>query len=59
MSLVGISIEYRIDLHIFIRKFMTAVRYRIYVLDPSVRLYAASVSPAVVLSKNVETVHME
>ncbi|GFW93907.1 transposable element Tcb1 transposase [Trichonephila clavipes] len=49
MVWAGISLGYRIDLHIFKRGSVTAVRYRDDVLESIVRLYAAAVSPTFVL----------
>ncbi|GFS89520.1 transposable element Tcb1 transposase [Trichonephila clavipes] len=48
-SMVTASIGYCIDLHIFKRGSVTAVRYRDEVLEPIVRLYAAAVGPTFVL----------
>ncbi|GFT32417.1 transposable element Tcb1 transposase [Trichonephila clavipes] len=45
----GVSLGYSIDLHIFKRGSVTAVRYRDEVLEPIVRLYAAAVGPSFVL----------
>ncbi|GFS92780.1 transposable element Tcb1 transposase [Trichonephila clavipes] len=50
MVWAGISLEYRIDLHIFKRGSVTAVRYRDEDLEPIVRLYVAVVGPTFVLS---------
>ncbi|GFU80761.1 transposable element Tc3 transposase [Trichonephila clavipes] len=44
-----ISLGYRIDLHIFKRGSVTAVRYRDEVLEPIQRLYAEAVCPTFVL----------
>ncbi|GFV08051.1 transposable element Tcb1 transposase [Trichonephila clavipes] len=49
MVWAGISLGYRTDLHIFKRGSVTAVRYRDEVLEPIVRLYAASVGTTFVL----------
>ncbi|GFT38948.1 transposable element Tcb1 transposase [Trichonephila clavipes] len=45
----GISLEYRTDQHIFKRGSVTAVRYRDEVLEPIVRLCAATDGPTFVL----------
>ena len=44
MVWAGISLGYHIDLHIFKRGFVTAVRYRDEVLETIVRLYAATLA---------------
>ncbi|GFV34045.1 transposable element Tcb1 transposase [Trichonephila clavipes] len=49
MVWAGISLGYRTDLKIFKRGSVTAVRYRVEVLEPIVRLYAAAVGPTFVL----------
>ncbi|GFV62946.1 transposable element Tcb1 transposase [Trichonephila clavipes] len=49
MVWAGISLGYRIDLHIFKRGSVTAVRHRYEVPELVVRLYAASVGPIFVL----------
>ncbi|GFV00040.1 transposable element Tcb1 transposase [Trichonephila clavipes] len=49
MVWAGISLGYHTDLHIFKRGSVTAVRYRVEVLKPIVRLYAVAVGPTFVL----------
>ncbi|GFX74131.1 transposable element Tcb1 transposase [Trichonephila clavipes] len=49
MVWVGISLEYRTNLHIFKRGSVTAVRYRDEALGPILRLYVAAVGPIFVL----------
>ncbi|GFW80378.1 transposable element Tcb1 transposase [Trichonephila clavipes] len=49
--------RYRIDLHIFKRGFVTAVRYIDEVLEPIVRLYAAAVGPTFVLMDDYARPH--
>ncbi|GFX91586.1 DUF1758 domain-containing protein [Trichonephila clavipes] len=49
MVRAGISLGYHTDLHIFKQGSVTAVRYRDEVLEPIVRLYAATVNPTFVL----------
>ena len=50
MVLTGIPLGYRTDLHILKPGSVTAVRHRDEVLEPIVRLYAAAVGPAFVLT---------
>ncbi|GFS51485.1 transposable element Tcb1 transposase [Trichonephila clavipes] len=49
ISMVAASIGYSTDLHIFKRGSVTAVRYRDEILEPIVRLYAATFGPTFVL----------
>ncbi|GFV00053.1 transposable element Tcb1 transposase [Trichonephila clavipes] len=49
MVWAGISLGYRTDLYIFKRGSVTAVRYRVEVLKPIVRLYAVAIGPTFVL----------
>ena len=57
MVWAGISLGYRTDLHIFKRGYVTAVRYRDEVLEPIVRLYAATVGPTFVLMDDIARPH--
>ena len=49
MMWAGLSLEYRTDLHIFKRGFVTDVRYQDEVLETIVRFHAAAVGPTFIL----------
>ncbi|GFX00447.1 transposable element Tcb1 transposase [Trichonephila clavipes] len=57
MVWAGISLGYRTNLHIFKRGSVTAFRYRNEVIEPIMRLYAASVSPTFVLMDDNARLH--